>query len=790
MASMFRTEEMVLCQLFIQPEAAYASVSILGELGILNSRVNAFQRKFVAEVRRCDEMERKLRYIEVEIKKDKVKVPETSVIPNAPNPREITDLEAKLEKTENEIQELSGNAVNLHFNYLELTELKHVLEKTQSFFTEPALQQDETSESLTKFLINDENVVSQAQRGRLGFVTGVISRERVPAFERMLWRISRGNVFLRQTEIEIPLQDPNSRNQLYKTVFVAFFQGGELKSRVLKVCAGFHANMYHCPNTNAERQEMLNEVKTRLEDLKLVLNRTQDLRERVLVTVARELQDWTIKVRKMKAIYHTLNMFNMDVTKKCLIGECWTPAADLSKVHSALADGGRVGGSSIPSFLNVIETLEDPPTYNRTNKYTKAFQNIIDAYGISSYGEINPALYTIITFPFLFAVMFGDSGHGIILTLFSGFMILKEKQYLKAKIKNEIGSIFFGGRYVIFLMGLFSIYTGIIYNDMFSKSINVFGTSWKSQLNETEILKSKFLTLDPATEEYSQVPYPLGIDPVWQLANGNKIVFLNSFKMKLSIIFGVVHMMFGVCLSVFNHTYFKNYSNIILEFIPQILFLSILFFYLVILIFLKWIMYSANNVGPKGTYCAPAILVVFINMVLMQSSKTKNGCDDFMFSGQNEMQVAFVVICLACIPVLLFGKPFYILYKSSTKKKTVSKMENVENQGFELQSSELHSDDYVKLENVENDKSNENFKEIMIHQAIHTIEYVLSTVSHTASYLRLWALSLAHSRLTSDSYSGIPMLFAIFGAWAFLTISILVMMEGLSAFLHTLRLHW
>merc|ERR1712039_793351 len=96
-----------------------------------------------------------------------------------------------------------------------------------------------------------------------------------------------------------------------------------------------------------------------------------------------------------------------------------------------------------------------------------------------------------------------------------------------------------------------------------------------------------------------------------------------------------------------------------------------------------------------------------------------------------------------------------------------------------------------------------DFAEMMIHQVIETIEYVLGTVSHTASYLRLWALSLAHQQLSAVFFnmtilggmgSGFPLniflIYFTFGAWFVITVAILLGMDTLECFLHTLRLHW
>lgn len=126
------------------------------------------------------------------------------------------------------------------------------------------------------------------------------------------------------------------------------------------------------------------------------------------------------------------------------------------------------------------------------------------------------ALYTIITFPFLFAVMFGDLGHGIIMTTFAAIIVFYEKKFLKEKSDNEVWNIFFGGRYIILLMGLFSMYTGLIYNDMFSKSLNIFGSTWTHSHNTSVLTTHKSLILNP-TYDYNGSPYPLGIDPVWQV---------------------------------------------------------------------------------------------------------------------------------------------------------------------------------------------------------------------------------------------------------------------------------
>ena len=99
-------------------------------------------------------------------------------------------------------------------------------------------------------------------------------------------------------------------------------------------------------------------------------------------------------------------------------------------------------GTSVAPILHELSTTKTPPTFHRTNKFTEGFQTIMNSYGIATYREVNPGLFAVITFPFIFAIMFGDVGHGFILFTAALFMILRERQWAKADLGEIVGTFF------------------------------------------------------------------------------------------------------------------------------------------------------------------------------------------------------------------------------------------------------------------------------------------------------------------------------------------------------------
>lgn len=795
---------MTMCQIFLPTDSAYFCTAELGELGQvqfrdLNPDTNAFQRRFVNEVRRCDEMERQLRFILHEVRKDGLPVPDCSDNPKAPHPKDMIDMEAAFSKIEEELKEINTNGDALKKTHLELTEVCEILKLTQQFFDE--------RERSGSIIGRDDGfqLMSPGDTINLSFMAGVIPREKMMSFERLLWRVCKGNVFLRQVPIEMLIEDPTTGAWTAKNVILIFFQGEQLKLKVKKIMQAFHSTTYPISETANGRQELRDNVKGRLEDLKKVRQETQDHRHRVLIAAARKVTQWFIQIRKMKATFHTLNMCNMDITSKCLLAECWCPVADMAFIQNALNRGQIASGSNVHPILHKVESHEVPPTYNKINRFTSGFQAIIDAYGVAGYQEISPTPFTIITFPFLFAVMFGDAGHGLIMFLFALWMVLCERSLSAHKGNNEIWNTFFGGRYIILLMGAFSIYTGMIYNDTFAKALNIFGSAWIAPGNGTGVFEHKQMLLP--NKDFSGHAYIFGVDPVWALSE-NKIPFTNSFKMKMSIVLGVLQMTFGIMLSLGNHLYRRDMLSIYSEFIPQLIFLSSIFGYLVVTIFAKWSIDYTNNY-----FCSPSLLIMLINM-FMFNYPTEPCYQGQFYNGQRTVQTVLVICAVICIPWLLFMKPFILKHRYD-RSKALSASSTAPLHESNLSISEEGTNNHVNNKpsgdagghgghGGHGGGSGEfDMADTFINQIIHTIEFCLGSVSHTASYLRLWALSLAHAQLSEVLWSmvlragvsnvypiGFIVIFLAFAAWAFLTVAVLLIMEGLSAFLHALRLHW
>ena len=764
--------------------------------------------------------------------------------------------------------EINSNTEALKKQELELTEMKEILLKTSMFFEQTDMAavaetaQDSRSGAAAALL------GPQKDDRQLGFVAGIIRRDKALAFERLTWRACRGNVFIRMFPVE------GNDGGVKKSSFIIYFQGAQLKARVEKICDGFNATLYPCPDTQVERREMGVEVDTRLADLQNILTTTREHLRKNLGRIAYQLAGWQVKVLKIKAIYHTMNKFNYDSARTSLLGEVWCPKNQLGTIREALRAGAERSGTGAQPILTPQDTKKKPPTYHVTNKFTSAFQNIVDAYGVASYQEVNPGPFTIITFPFLFAVMFGDIGHGFLMFLFAYFLVRKEDSLKEVKGGGEIWETIFGGRYIVLLMGIFSMYTGFIYNDCFSKSMTIIDSGWrlpepqyivedtwslnrlrKDQLQRQCLETEQFVKAGSFDNRYAQIPggnateysgfgqraapggqcvlpdgsnapdgqdscwpeacnteqewcdwsvdggcnigewecatvgcfeyaYPLGIDPLW-ISASNALTFTNSYKMKMSVLLGFTQMTFGVILSYHNAKYFKRPNDLWHQFIPQMCFLCGIFGYLCLMIIKKWVTDPYDAPNKNST---PQLMVMLIYMFLSPTELPEEQVIYGPGSGgtQKMIQQLIVLVALVCVPWMLLVKPLNL-------KKEIAKHEAHK---AALGDNDAHDED--------EDEEQHDFGEIMVHQSIHTIEFCLGCISNTASYLRLWALSLAHAQLSEVLWEqvlekgiqnpegpvGVILMFLTFGAWAVMTIAVLLIMEGLSAFLHALRLHW
>ncbi|CAI8592504.1 unnamed protein product [Vicia faba] len=746
---LMRSEKMTFVQLIIPAESAQRAVSYLGELGLLQFRdLNAdkspFQRTFVNQVKRCAEMSRKLRFFKDQINKAGLISPSRTLLqPDI----DLEDLEAHLAEHEHELIEMNSNSDKLRQSYNELLEFKIVLQKACSFLIsshgraisdEVELQDniysnDDYVESSS--LLDQEMRPEPSNTSGLRFISGIICKSKALRFERMLFRATRGNMLFNHAPAGEQIMDPVTTEMIEKTVFVVFFSGEQARTKILKICEAFGANCYPVPEDISKHGQITREVTSRLTDLEATLDAGIRHRNKALASIADHLAKWMDLVRREKAVYDTLNMLNFDVTKKCLVGEGWCPMIAKTQMQEALQRATFDSNSQVGIIFHQMDAVESPPTYFKTNSFTNPYQEIVDAYGVARYQEANPAVYTTVVFPFLFAMMFGDWGHGICLLLGALILISRENKLSTQKLGS-------------FMEMLFAFHC----RDTSCRDAHTIG-----------LVKYRD-------------PYPFGVDPSWR-GSRTELSFLNSMKMKMSILFGVAHMNLGIILSYFNARFFGSSLDIRYQFVPQMIFLNSLFGYLSLLIIVKW--------------CTGSQADLYHVMIYMFLSPTDELGENQLFWGQRPLQIVLLLLAVIAVPWMLFPKPF-ILKKLHTER-------------FQGRSYGILNSSEMDLE-VEPDSAREhhheefNFSEVFVHQMIHSIEFVLGSVSNTASYLRLWALSLAHSELSTVFYEKVLLL-----AWgydnliirlvgltvfAFATAFILLMMESLSAFLHALRLHW
>ena len=725
-------------------------------------------------------------------------------------------IEGEILKNDRKISELVDSHEQVRENLNTLFEKNHVLQKVTELITDNAVY-GHFGESQS-----EEDGIMSSNNTNLVLMAGIIPIEYEMRFKRMIFRVSRGNATTAFYNLEISPEEyyytanlrqralsmtnfnklkilgsesyQNMKNR--KKIFSVVFTGSEeniLLKKILKVCEIFQASRYAIPQSIKIQSELAALAEDITEKKNILINI-----ERNLVTLLREtnqfkeLKGYRYSIYKLYFEQQRLIYTNLG---KCILrenfidGRVWIPKNKLIDVQTTLNNLFKDQENRLNASLTDIENEPNfnPPTLILVNEFTLIPQLIVDTFGIPRYKEINPGYFTIITFPFLFGVMFGDIGHSLFLFCFSIYLLINNKTLSKST--NSMIQTLSQARYFLLLMSIFSFYCGLLYNDFLSVPL-YFNTCYhKSEIKEEK--EENILIKD------KECKYKFGLDPVWMISN-NELAFINSLKMKFSVIIGVFQMTLGIVLKGINSIYDKNLIECFCVFIPELIFMLILFGYMDLLIFLKW---SVNYEREEKR--APDIKSYLMNMILKFGKlppEPEEGLDWKLYGSRDfyeNLHLSLVILAIICLIIMLVPTIILNYNKAKSQYKNNNRRNLIDNEANE---NLIQNEEIYLQENQE-----PLLSDFIVASVIETIEFALGAVSNTASYLRLWALSLAHSQLSAvffeysigllSRFTDNPLtdgillsiVFVIFGA---VTFGVLLCMDLMECFLHTLRLHW
>eukprot|EP00397_Hematodinium_sp_SG-2012_P007825 GEMP01007875.1.p1 GENE.GEMP01007875.1~~GEMP01007875.1.p1 ORF type:complete len:776 (+),score=124.09 GEMP01007875.1:805-3132(+) len=708
----------------------------------------------------------------------------------------LESVEAELNRTYQTFTKFQENNAGLIKARNEAIEEKFVVEYgARSFWTRPATRHPDAT-MVGNGSEETESLLDSRDMSTFSHIAGVLPAQDQERFARFLFRSTRGNTFTHFEPIYERLIDPQTGKEMQKSVFVVYYQdarstegGSAMHNRIARACNQFGVNVYPWVTSRDESALRIRSLAQQLGEKERALrgyDRFVDENHARLLEIQLSgnslIEDWRLFALKEKSIYSTLNYFEGESTVRC---DVWYPKAEEDEIRRLLLQ--HSAGDTLASAMLVTDRMsrKDAPTYFKTNDLIAATQELIHTYGVPRYQEVTPVLFSIVTFPFIFGVMFGDVGHGLLLMIIGVYMITNAESF---KYSQPMAFKF---RYMVFMMGFFATYAGFLYNDFFSLGLDLFGSRYLRAPNG-QGMQPLFDPYngqkvdDPNISKVYSGPYPFGLDPAWHGAT-NELFFVNSLKMKLSVMLGVFHMVIGLVLRVVNAFNERNVLDFIGECIPMFVFMLCFFGYMNYMILYKWVTHIPDPGAPSIINNLIA-MAMFGPLATVTDSKTGAEKEVQLFPGEKQYQTNLMIYAVLAVPVICLVKPSFIMWQESRNSRRRS---------YELIGIDPDRDPQAK------GKPRVDLGDLWIHQIIETIEYVLGSVSHTASYLRLWALSLAHQQLSLVFFQktlGIALqasfpfnaisIFLSFGVWFAITVGVLMGMDCLECFLHTLRLHW